>query len=62
MGLVRVNKDGKKMGLWARRVGILSGVIVATGAFWFIHSPTHGIYVMLLGNSLASCWNLADDS
>lgn len=62
MGLVRVNKDGKKMGIWARRVGTLSGMIVAAGAFWFITNPTYGIYVMLLGNSLASCWNLADDS
>jgi hypothetical protein len=62
MGLVRINNDGKQLGVWSRRVGTLSAVIVACGALWFVAEPTYGIYVMLLGNSLASCWNLADDS
>lgn len=62
MGIVRINNDGKKMGMIARRVGILSAVIVVVGALWFVTSPSSGIYVMLLGNSLASCWNLADNS
>jgi hypothetical protein len=62
MGIVRISDDGKKMGMIARRVGILSAVTVVVGALWFVTNPSSGIYVMLLGNSLASCWNLADNS
>jgi len=63
MPIVRVNDSGDKVkNRNARVVGIVAAVTVLSGAVWFVTDPEWGLFTMLLGNSLASIWNLADDS
>ena len=63
MPIVRVNDKGDKIkNRNARIVAIVSGVTVLAGVALFVTDPGWGLFTMLLGNSLASVWNLADDS
>ena len=63
MPIVRVDDKGDQVkNRNARIVGIVAGVTVLAGVVWFVTDPEWGLFTMLLGNSLASVWNLADDS
>ena len=62
MPIVRLDDKGKLNNGRARSVAAISGGVVIAGVILFFVSPAWGIFTMLLGNSLASIWNLADDS
>jgi ABC-type iron transport system FetAB permease component len=63
MPIVRVNDKGDLVkNRKARWAAGLATVTVLAGVIWFISSPVMGLFTMILGNSLASIWNLADDS
>ncbi len=64
MPIVRVDEKGQKLtNKKAKLVAYVSAGIVAIGVLAsFSSEPITGLYIMLLGNSLASIWNLADNS
>ena len=63
MPIVRVDDQGEvKKNRRARAVATVSGGVVLAGAACFFINPLWGFFAMLLGTSLASIWNLADDS
>ena len=63
MPIVRVNDDGETVkNRVARRAAAIAAVTVLVGVAWFVTEPVMGLFTMILGNSLASIWNLADDS
>ena len=64
MPIVRVDEKGQKLiNKKARLVAYVSAGIVGIGILAsFSSEPMTGLYIMLLGNSLASIWNLSDNS
>jgi TM2 domain-containing membrane protein YozV len=62
MPIVRVNDKGGVMKKWHRRVAMLStGVVLAGLTKFLLGDPGWGLMIMILGNSISSIWNLADD-
>lgn len=71
MPIVKVNDDGKEVNLgeksdslkkWSRRVALVSSAFVLAGIYKFVSGDVGtGLMVAVLGSSLASIWNLADD-
>jgi len=65
MPIVRVNNDGKEIGTRkrAKRVSwIAIGFALAGVAGFMVGNVTNGLFLLLCGNTIASIWNLADDS
>ena len=72
MPIVKVSDEGqqtaleikeKKKNYKARIVAAIATVtVVSGGALFFTGQPAYGLCLMILGNSIASIWNLADDS
>ena len=59
MPIVRVDDKGKRLGRSSRAVAVLSVLIVGAGACLFFSGDANlGIMVCILGNSLATTWNL----
>jgi len=64
MPIVRVDDTGKKLiNKKAKLVAYVSSGIVVIGVLAsFSSDPITGLYIMAMGNSLASIWNLSDNS
>jgi hypothetical protein len=63
MPIVRLDDKGKRLGRAAKVGAVLAvGVVIAGAVLFYRGDEALGVLVAILGTSLASVWNLADNS
>ena len=63
MPIVRLDDKGKRLGRAAKVGAVLAASVVIAGAALFYQGDEAlGVLVAVVGNSIATVWNLADNS
>jgi hypothetical protein len=63
MPIVRLDDKGKRLGRAAKVGSVFAASVVIAGVVLFFHEdPNLGLLLVVLGNSIATIWNLADNS